>query len=580
MKSWLPSRKARARKPAVRLSVEALEDRLVPAPVAATHVVTNLSQIAKASALTPLVTAAATAPLSPVKVTGMGMPMPAGLLRAGGAQLGTPDWAAAWAATLARLAQPQGANAATTAGKAVGPGVGVDDTAGSDAAWIANLQQQLNQAQGSGGQDLVGTLIQVDSQAASTLADRILGEAGQAMTALRDALQTAGVSQHDLDRLFGGGGVGAPASGGANSSVPFGHSGGGGVSSSQGGGGRMPDSTAIGASPLLQFLFGSRDQADGWSSQLPFLSVTQGQDPIQVGAAHQGVDWRAADEPGPDCTGTKKLRGIDDQGGGSASTSTDGSNTGVTVTGSTTDAGGNVTTTYSNGCNSTVFPNGSWSKTCPVNGDGSTTVSVFSDGRIMIEEREDTFWGFGPSTDKITFLDEHGKVDAMIFSDSGWFGRGGSADLFYLDGSGNISGHTHLDFNKMPNPDGEDPRVAPAIAGVSDLRGPRSVGASGAADDMGFVPGAGRGGWMSDRLAQSMVAWLGSTVNPNPGGAGGNSGEGSGQLPVTGLGPHGGDDPIGAAAGGHGNVHPGGNPVIVFGIGGPGPGVGPGPKVN
>src|SRR5262249_32264939 len=125
--------------------------------------------------------------------------------------------------------------------------------------------------------------------------------------------------------------------------------------------------------------------------------------------------------------------------------------------------------------------------------------------------------------------------------------------------------------SKMPNPDGEDPRVAPAIPGVSDLRGPCSVGAGGATDNMGFVPGAGQGGWMLDRLAQSVGAWLGSKGNPNPGGAGDSAGEGSGHLPVTGLGPHGGDDPIGAAAGGHANVHPGGNPVIVFGIGGPGP---------
>jgi hypothetical protein len=535
MKSWLTARKARAGKPAVRLSIEALEDRLVPAAVAATHVATNLSQLAKASAVTPLATAAATATPLPAKVTGMEMPLAAG-------QLGTPDWAAAWADTLARLAQPQDDNAAAATGKAAGPDIAVADTAGSDAAWIANLQQQFNQ--GSSGQDLVGKLIQADSQAASTLSDRILGEAGQAMIALRDALQAAGVSQHDLDRLFGGGGPGESASGGANSSVPFGHSGGGGAYSSEGGGGRMPDAAAVGASPLLTSLFGSRGQGDGWSSQLPFLSVTQGQDPIQVGAAHPGVDWRAADEPGPDCTTPPEVRKFD-QGGGSASTSTDGGKA------------DSPKATPSTGSNS-----GSTRLLETVNGDPFQVriKELDKDGHVTASG----YFILGP--DGSPFYEE-----GCVYSSDG------KATCFFMDESGKIE---YFDLTKMPNPEGEDPRVAPAIPGVSDQSGPKNVGAGGAADGMGFVPGAGRGGWMSDRLAQSLVAWLGSTVNPNPGGAGGSAGDGSGHLPVTGLGPHGGDDPTGAAAGGHGNVHPGGNPVIVFGIGGPGPGVGPGPKVN
>src|SRR4029077_17473543 len=114
------------------------------------------------------------------------------------------------------------------------------------------------------------------------------------MSELASALRAAGLSDHDIHRLLGQAGDSTPSASGANSSRTVPRPGGGSDSSSQGGGGKMPSQQEIDNSPFLTAIFGRDDGGADWMLQMPFLSVTQGANPIQVGASYQSMDPRTA----------------------------------------------------------------------------------------------------------------------------------------------------------------------------------------------------------------------------------------------------------------------------------------------
>jgi hypothetical protein len=406
------------------------------------------------------------------------------------------DRAPAAAQSIGQLSNSPSSKATT----AIGSETALDNAA-SDAAWIDTLMQQYSAAQGTGSKDRLGMLIETDGPTtASSLADRLQSQGQHEMKALHDALAAEGYSQHDLDRMFGRD--------------------------------TSSDMTLVLANLSRQ------DQTPSFLSQLPFLSVT-GQDPIQIGSAHQ-IDPRTTEDadastnkkpaPAPLITGTEEAKGAD---------------------GST-----KVTVDYKDGTKVQVtLPKGSDSATTNAPAGVSVNVQV-SDGTIK------SVTAMFPDGTGATIMWGNGAANSGPVVTIDWMPNKDGIARLHDDGlTGNVVNVGHVLHTGgtvwviMPNPDAEDSRPVKPIPGVSGDTGLTPVGVGGAVDPMDpdhhhTVD--------IDKLARGIVTHAMSTVNPNPNGPSVGGDEGGG-LPGY-HGPVDYDNVHNIA-----NVHPGGKPTIILG---------------
>jgi hypothetical protein len=353
----------------------------------------------------------------------------------------------------------------------------------------------------------------LDDSKAASLSDGVFGQAERAMTGLLDSLRAAGASSQDLNHLFG----------------------------------RTDSDTS---SPLYQSVFNRTDDTADWMGQLPFMSVTQGSNSIQVGAARP-ADPRVADE------------GDTGDGGGTKDA--------VATKQSLPDKNGDVHIDYDNGTHVVVHNDGSVDfnykdGSSDYVGPGSTPACIIHqnpDGTYDTQTRDGQLITGSTKTGSFGVW-ERVERPAMSGSQnvgtvSGWIGH-------IYDAQGNPLGDKviidlvdpHTGNKQMPNPEADGSKdgapVPPTGPAGAELRNEYQHQLTGA--DIA-------------KLAQRTVAGMQSKVNPNPN-APEPGAEGEVHSQLEGLGPHGGD-PIGDEPVTHANVHSGGNPIIVFGIGGPGP---------
>ncbi|HEV3143035.1 MAG TPA: hypothetical protein VGZ47_04030 [Gemmataceae bacterium] len=465
------------RKAAIRLAVESLEDRAVPAGMmtsAAGHMATSALLSEKAAVLATM----------PDKMQII-------------------DRAPAAAQAAGQLSHSPSSQANNAAGMTAGAETALD-TAASDAAWIDSLMQQYSAAQGAGGKDRLGNLIESEGpMMPSNLSDRLQTQGQQEMKAMHDALAANGFSQHDLDRIFG-----RDNQGGMN---------------------------------LVLANLGKQEGEPSYLSQLPFLSVTRGQDPIQVGATHAGIDPRTAEDG--DAASAKPVSSA--VTGAEESKGKDGS-TKVTVD---YKDGSKVTVTLPNGSNSATVnaPNGVSATAQVSDGTIKSVTATLADGSKVT-----VMWDKGAGNDGgVATIDWHANGDgiARIYDGDGVVGN--VLNLGHMLHTGG----TIWVISSMPNPDAETSGPAKPIPGVSGDTGVTPVGVGGAVDPMD--PDHHHAVDV-DKLARGIVTHAMSTVNPNPNGPG-VGGDAGGGLPGY-HGPIDYDQVHNIS-----NPHPGGKPTIVVG---------------
>jgi len=475
----LSKTKARRKAP-VQLSVEALEVRLVPAA----HIgsATSLAASAQLSAhaiMASTPTQMRNTDQSPAHLADSGQLSQKSSLSESPAQMKNMDLAAASAHSLAQLSANSPADSA--AAKA-GNEIVLDNVASSDAAAIDGLLQQYSAAQAAAGKDAIDKLIDWEDQTNPNMQPNVaIQQAEKAMSGLAAALRAAGVSDQDIQHLLG------QASG------------------------NMPSQAEIANSPFLQSIFDRQDQGStGWMVQLPFLSVVQGQDPIQNGAPFE-MDPRT--EVGPHYDPNGKSQGTYGSGDGQFSV-------------------------WKN-------PDGTRWVIPPAGGSKETeSIGKDQDGREKY----------------ILVKDKNGAVVGVV--------------IIPLDKLGQDAKVEPPLVAPKQDQQKSDPPPQPKDAGTSKMPAPDGVGSDEHSGGPIGIPDLGGQVEMRvseysrttnvDKLVGSIVGHINSTVNPNPNAPSGGVDEGS-FVPV-----HQGD-PIDDHPLNNSNPHPGGKPTIVFGIGGPGP---------
>jgi hypothetical protein len=375
----------------------------------------------------------------------------------------------------------------------------------------------------------------LDAQGAASVA--MLGE--QAMKDLREDLQAAGVSQHDLDRLFG---------------QDF-------------------------SSPLYESLFARPDQEPSWMSQLPFLSATQGTNPIQVGSAYLADPRTAADAPSADDKSSSSDKVVSQslpdanndvhvqyQSGKTVDVSSNGTVTEHGTDGSTTEvtAGSGGDTVVTRSADGTIFtdtPDGVSVVQIPrQDNDGYNILAFDKNDTLMAKGNEGSLESniFDIQSGQWTAVVHMGEIDAVYTARQGT-ATPNLSDPYVFVGFV-VADPAYRKILEMPNPEAPEKQD---ISGQQWLLDKFVNSVTLPVSESKTKPDIGK-------FASRIAAGLMSTVNPNPEAPAVSGAEGSASNPLIGLGPHGGD-PIGDEANVHTNPHNGGNPVIVFGIGGPRP---------
>ncbi|HEV3145599.1 MAG TPA: hypothetical protein VGZ47_17020 [Gemmataceae bacterium] len=463
--------------------------------------------------------------------------------------------------------------------------------AAATASSLAQLTHSINSqtdngSQGTMGKDPLDKLVDWEQSNDATLKlSESISRAERSMEQLADALRAAGVSDHDIQRLLGQGGGSTPSSDGASSSSTVHGAGGGSNSSSIGGGGKMPSQQEVDNSPFLSALFNRQDDGSAdWVQQLPFLSVTQGQDPIQVGSAYNvdprtAVSGDATSQTYNEKTGVTTITYKD----GTATVDKDGNVTfhdADSTTQVTRGADGDtVVTTTPNGMVFTDRPNGQSTIEGPnkvggehvtmtfdsngtliafgykANDDSSERVYDMKSGEwtLRISKGEiDEIW-FNPHdcSDKtgscISYGGKQPRPDGPIRPDPMGIGQGPQHGFV-------ITNPNYRKILQMPNPEADD--HPPAPAGIPDM------GAKVELRDPDHSHSSN-----IDKFVGSIVGHINSKVNPAPDSAGGHTDEATsvGNGYHVGISP-----PEYDQLHSHLNSHPGGKPIDII-IGGPGP---------
>jgi len=332
---------------------------------------------------------------------------------------------------------------------------------------------------------------------------------------------------------------------------------------------------------LNDAVFGSHDQSQDWLDQLPFLSAVQGQDPIQVGALHQSVDPRAA-EDGDDSSAPKVVSQSPVENGNVTIKYSDGSAVKVskdgTVTYHDTDSttqvtpgkdGDTVVTTSANGMIFTDRPDGvSIIESPPSASNQNVTVLAFDKNDSLIAKGYESptgymvfdipsgeytvLWHMGeideirigrPEAGEVNIMDvgSRGRPDHPLTPDPMGGGQGQQSFIVVTDPN-------YRKILQMPNPEGD---------GWQNGSGEAPVGAKGVEL---FVENYHQFTEADvAKLVGRTVVGVQSTVNPNPDAL--SMLDGAGAPHATG--PIG--DPPNEYPVHNGNVHPGGKPSIIFG---------------